>query len=119
MSEVWTRDGWCKGIVGHPESNEEGRNGWERTTGNRLGFPKQNSHRAGIVPFPCRLLSDLTIPQVMHDVPHDVSHKSLVLRCCLWNRTKHYVYCNKCRGGGECDLGQREKGLAVHLPNEK
>ena len=23
MSEVWTRDGWCKGIVGHPESNEE------------------------------------------------------------------------------------------------
>lgn len=22
MSEVWTRDGWCKGFVGHPESNE-------------------------------------------------------------------------------------------------
>jgi len=27
MSEVWTRDGWYKGIVGHCESNERGIRG--------------------------------------------------------------------------------------------
>ncbi len=27
MSEVWTREQWCKGFVGHPESNERDTRG--------------------------------------------------------------------------------------------
>ena len=104
--------------MGHCESNERDvgeMNGREClgirriVLGNRLHLSKQNSHRAGIVPFPCRLLSDSTIPQVMQDVPQDDRRNSLIPRCRVWNKTKHYVYCNKCRGGGECDWGQRRK----------
>ncbi len=86
------------------------------SAGNRLSFRKQNSHRAGIVPFPCRLLSDSTSSQVMQDVPHDVSHNSLMLRCRLWNTTKHYVYCNKCRGGGGRNLGERKRRERLTTP---
>jgi hypothetical protein len=52
MSEVWSREQWRKGIVGHPEGNEReimGINGetvWGNRAGNRLSFRKQNLHRA-------------------------------------------------------------------------
>jgi hypothetical protein len=121
MSEVWTREQWCKGFVGHPESNERDKRGingetvWGNSAGNRLSFQKQNLHRARALSCPadaiqpCRLLSNSTSSQVMQDVPHDACHNSLMLRCYLWNRTKHYVYCNKCRGGGGRNLGERKK----------
>ena len=122
MSEVRTREQWCNGFVGHPESNEmeiRGINGETvrgNSAGNRLSFPKQNSHRAEIASFPCRLLSDLTSSQVMRDVPHDACRNSLIPRCRLWNKTKHYVYCNKCRGGGGRNLGERKRRERLTTP---
>ena len=101
--------------MGHPEGNEREARGinretvWGISAGNRSHFLKQNLHRGGIAPFPCRLLSDSTSSQVMRDVPHDACRNSLIPRCRLWNRTKHYVYCNKCRGGGDRNLGERKK----------